>query len=409
MKYRVDREFRQSLLESLERLKAYSVQYEARKEKRLWREIEVPCSLSVIIGGLYKEEMNNIRKSYGFSGTSSLRKAELAAQLVELVPARYDKMLSTLDQERYDLLKAVVNNSGLLKAPDISTSQAKNLLNSCLLFPGTVNNERVLYMPPELKDVFLRSDGAALGNMVKRNTEWILLTHGMLYYYGVMGLNTLLEKIGQLTGSSVGFIKYTEVIIPAVEYYGQVCFSASGLCDSRVHDAEELVNEHKSRQINYYPFTREQLLKAGTPGFFERTADTDTFLSFLEEHYDLNDAEKDNIALKLIGIINKGEKLNDIIKYLGSRLEFPSFDFMQLVTEKAVEFYNNTRQWALKGHTPNELFQEEKKFLKPLPAGPFLMKEKEKKVSENKTRKKTGHNDPCPCGSGKKFKKCCGR
>ena len=22
---------------------------------------------------------------------------------------------------------------------------------------------------------------------------------------------------------------------------------------------------------------------------------------------------------------------------------------------------------------------------------------------------KTGRNDPCPCGSGRKFKKCCGR
>jgi preprotein translocase subunit SecA len=22
---------------------------------------------------------------------------------------------------------------------------------------------------------------------------------------------------------------------------------------------------------------------------------------------------------------------------------------------------------------------------------------------------KTGRNDPCPCGSGKKFKNCCGR
>ncbi|MGR9117332.1 MAG: SEC-C metal-binding domain-containing protein [Gammaproteobacteria bacterium] len=23
--------------------------------------------------------------------------------------------------------------------------------------------------------------------------------------------------------------------------------------------------------------------------------------------------------------------------------------------------------------------------------------------------KKPGRNDPCPCGSGKKYKKCCGR
>jgi uncharacterized protein YecA (UPF0149 family) len=25
------------------------------------------------------------------------------------------------------------------------------------------------------------------------------------------------------------------------------------------------------------------------------------------------------------------------------------------------------------------------------------------------TDKKPGRNDPCPCGSGKKFKQCCGR
>ncbi|MCR5635396.1 MAG: SEC-C domain-containing protein [Lachnospiraceae bacterium] len=26
-----------------------------------------------------------------------------------------------------------------------------------------------------------------------------------------------------------------------------------------------------------------------------------------------------------------------------------------------------------------------------------------------KTEKKTYPNDPCPCGSGKKYKRCCGR
>ena len=30
-------------------------------------------------------------------------------------------------------------------------------------------------------------------------------------------------------------------------------------------------------------------------------------------------------------------------------------------------------------------------------------------VSDGKTQKKIYPNDPCPCGSGKKYKKCCGR
>jgi uncharacterized protein YecA (UPF0149 family) len=29
-------------------------------------------------------------------------------------------------------------------------------------------------------------------------------------------------------------------------------------------------------------------------------------------------------------------------------------------------------------------------------------------VEQAKTGRPTGRNDPCPCGSGKKFKKCCG-
>ena len=28
---------------------------------------------------------------------------------------------------------------------------------------------------------------------------------------------------------------------------------------------------------------------------------------------------------------------------------------------------------------------------------------------KNITQKKVGRNDPCPCGSGKKYKKCCGK
>jgi preprotein translocase subunit SecA len=32
-----------------------------------------------------------------------------------------------------------------------------------------------------------------------------------------------------------------------------------------------------------------------------------------------------------------------------------------------------------------------------------------KKKPVRRSNKKVGRNDPCPCGSGKKFKKCCGR
>ena len=51
--------------------------------------------------------------------------------------------------------------------------------------------------------------------------------------------------------------------------------------------------------------------------------------------------------------------------------------------------YNNTRLWSNKGYTPAELARLSK-----------MPKAKSQKI---------GRNDPCPCGSGKKYKKCCGR
>ncbi len=35
--------------------------------------------------------------------------------------------------------------------------------------------------------------------------------------------------------------------------------------------------------------------------------------------------------------------------------------------------------------------------------------EKTEKVEPIKAEAAPGRNDPCPCGSGKKYKKCCGR
>ena len=60
----------------------------------------------------------------------------------------------------------------------------------------------------------------------------------------------------------------------------------------------------------------------------------------------------------------------------------------ELITAVA-DVYNSTPLWTLKGTTALELEERSKTIIR--------------------TEKKVGRNDPCPCGSGKKYKKCCGR
>lgn len=73
-----------------------------------------------------------------------------------------------------------------------------------------------------------------------------------------------------------------------------------------------------------------------------------------------------------------------------------SFEQIHTLAKLIVDVQNNTRLWLNNGHTPDEILSQEKKRPKPL-------------QKELLRVAKIGRNDPCPCGSGKKYKKCCGR
>jgi len=60
-----------------------------------------------------------------------------------------------------------------------------------------------------------------------------------------------------------------------------------------------------------------------------------------------------------------------------------------------MEMSNNTRSWFNAGHSPNELRT--------------LMGKDAVSITPTLIQVKAGRNEPCPCGSGRKYKHCCGR
>lgn len=412
MDKRIDKETEADLLNALEKAKAYGQQLEENREKRLWKMVDIPCSLYHAINGLTKAEMDTIRKNYEFKNLSALKKADLAVQLARLIPSKFKEIIYTLDQSRYDFVKMVIKNSGVLPDVGIKVENAEAFLGYSVVFPGVFEDEKVLFIPDELINIFSRIDVSELENIVKRNTEWIQLTHGMLYYYGVMKPWSVKKKIEDLTGKEIDMLEFLDVMSFACDFYGQVRCTGNGFQDDRIFDAKTIVDEQRRRPgIDYYPFTKKQLVKASDLDYVDKTPEMNRFINFLLEYYDLTDQETNEIAYQITNIINADFKPTLIIQYLQSWLEFPSFEFVQQLTARITELNNYTRQWVLKGHTPNELFQEERKYLKPLPPGPFNVDQHNSKVIDLPTRanSKLGRNDPCPCGSGKKYKKCCGK
>ncbi|WP_244440937.1 YecA family protein [Neobacillus jeddahensis] len=99
--------------------------------------------------------------------------------------------------------------------------------------------------------------------------------------------------------------------------------------------------------------------------------------------------------------VKLGHQPSQLLQYLQSQLTFESLEAVQKLMDALVLLMNNTREWFLKGYTSEELSVQEKKALLSLP-------NKKGEDISLQTRQKIGRNDLCLCGSGKKFKKCCG-
>ncbi len=144
---------------------------------------------------------------------------------------------------------------------------------------------------------------------------------------------------------------------------------------------------------------KEELLCYEMSDYYEDTEYTDDLQAFFEN--ELGDIE---LALeyteKVVMMSSSGIIPSDIIKMLINELD-EEFDVSksQVMMSMIVGVYNNTRMWQNKGYTPSELslVQYSKSGTTP------------RLVNTSTTQPKIGRNEPCSCGSGKKYKKCCGR
>jgi hypothetical protein len=93
-----------------------------------------------------------------------------------------------------------------------------------------------------------------------------------------------------------------------------------------------------------------------------------------------------------------GEGISELGPILDKyNLRFTSEKQLQKFINLLMLAKNNTRIWVNNGHTPSELHE-------------IFSNEEENLFEFPKLKKqKIGRNDPCPCGSGKKYKKCCGK
>lgn len=150
--------------------------------------------------------------------------------------------------------------------------------------------------------------------------------------------------------------------------------------------------------------SKNQLLKYKDDLYFEKTKYYNALLRYVTKELTDGDREEATDICEEIQYICLDDfspsEIFDLFIRVGIIIK--SREQIDKLMKLVIELANNTRLWANNGHTPNEIRSMELKAdsasNKVIPIS-----------NHSKFEHKIGRNDPCPCGSGKKFKKCCAR
>ncbi|GAB7389243.1 hypothetical protein BSNK01_30810 [Bacillaceae bacterium] len=226
----MDKEIAQALLDTLIKIKEWSLNMQKKREAKLWEAIPVPLRLADALSRLTKEELAKIRQNLGLKKLSHLNKQELIVRLNELLPENIGQAFRYFDENRYRLFRPMIDNGGYVSQPKVGIEQIEYLQNHGLAFSGSVDGRKVLAVPQEIAAAFRKADDADLRSLVERNTKWIKLTQGMLYCYGVLDLHQAKKMIQTYTGEIAkpdhaeveNYAAFMMVIHDASAYYGEI-------------------------------------------------------------------------------------------------------------------------------------------------------------------------------------------
>ena len=204
--------------------------------------------------------------------------------------------------------------------------------------------------------------------------------------YGILKVEDavkMLERFNENTDVSL-----LELLREASYYYNEFREENSYFINNEIDNYEEVLNDIKKEDIKEYAvISKEELLsmngenwvynsKAGKSFYKEFTSmfsvDKDMTIAMMDDlALDVQELEPSEAVDKMIELINID---NEEVRFVASKM--------------MNKFVNKIRLWKLKGISTNDA--------------------KANVISEV-SNKVVGRNDPCTCGSGKKYKKCCGR
>lgn len=334
-----------------------------------------------------KNELQMMAKSLGLTDYGKCKKAELVELLLQTLfqSDRMPHMLEQASQEEIELFESAIEEHGICISEEL-------LENSPLLccYGAFIGDADFYRVPLDVQEQYKKAMTPEFRKSLEKEAEFKTICDAAIYLYGVISVSRFTEIYNHYAQTSLS----ETAIIKKLKLYTRENQDVVFFGDYFMHEMLEEFDMYKNllecqKGIEYYlPQDKEEFMNYGLHECQQPDEDTEFFVKYLEETIQLSYPQALIYFYSMQEMIRMNQDDAELIEVIMEKLT--SQKALKKAEKMINRFAKNIRKWDFCGHTFYEINQQNK-------------------IIEFPTKSKIYPNDPCPCGSGKKYKHCCAR
>lgn len=370
----------------------------------------VVTGLTDILLGLTKTRLATLAALYQVAGRSKMNKEQLADAVLTQIeaPDKLSSILLAAREEEWTLFNRLLHEPAV-QDHAFSYEQYVYFLDRGLVFAFYDGEGLALVLPDEVKAAVNRLDQSELKQQRERYELVYDYVSALTHLYGAYEPQRLLDIFNEQNADRPldreELEQCLQVFAQREQDFAQEAkyIAAAALLEDGTERLDGLLEQTAGKPV-YLP-EKEQLLKYKDAYYYEETSEFEMLRNLVYPELSGDRQQVEALLQDIRLACAEGKSAQEAARQFERHsIEFETLDQAQraaLLIEAAAQ---HIRTWSNAGYTPAEVSKRSGQVVRAVHTTHYFPNKKQQAVVT-----KVGRNEPCPCGSGLKYKKCCGK
>lgn len=346
-----------------------------------------------------KDELKDLAKVYGIKGISKLNKEALCDEIMPVIIEEAVNQVAQFNEEQLECAKKLMS-ADMQCDDEVETYEFLQKIGHVI-----ISKDGVVTLSDEMKDEYKKyfTGNTTVNTAVVENdlnmddAKLHKYTLSAIHLYGIVSVEqfkALYEKYEEEQLDINAYIAWLNTHTTTEKPYKYVdgYVVAECLCIFEMAGFKDLLKNTEGKE--YYVPSKEEFMRYSDENYYVHTLHIERLKTHLKTVYKLEDKKAEEAVFDLclgqqITTRSGGHTLQHTLTNWSDMGVTPrTKEEVNKLVSFMIKVMNSTRVWLQRGFTIDEVNGI---------------------VDAQVNKVKVGRNENCPCGSGKKYKKCCGK